>query len=306
MAWIDFAVCLFLGFLGVHKFREKKTKTGILYLFTGGLLGIGWIYDTVQYFIIAVKFGDKAGKILLWILTVFFVLLALAQLPALAGFLSLITALLLVPIRKWKDRVNRYISGKSRQIAVIILAVLSIAAVSSPENRNGNIPSKSADAVMTAEDTAASIQELIAEMETEISVETEAEQTEESVTEMNYESDTDTEFETEIVTEPTAELITEMITEDITELTAETAAEQISESVIQRVPETALAPAEEAVIESVKDEGWDYVLNTNTGKFHYSDCRSAKQIKDKNKAYFHGTREEVIGQGYSPCGNCNP
>ena len=29
-------------------------------------------------------------------------------------------------------------------------------------------------------------------------------------------------------------------------------------------------------------------------------------MKDKNKKEFHGTREEVIQQGYEPCKNCNP
>ena len=35
----------FLGIFGAHKFYLEKTGMGILYLFTGGLLGIGWIID---------------------------------------------------------------------------------------------------------------------------------------------------------------------------------------------------------------------------------------------------------------------
>ena len=50
----------------------------------------------------------------------------------------------------------------------------------------------------------------------------------------------------------------------------------------------------------------DYVLNTNTHKFHYPDCKSVKQMKDKNKKEVHCTRDEVIAQGYEPCKNCNP
>ena len=50
----------------------------------------------------------------------------------------------------------------------------------------------------------------------------------------------------------------------------------------------------------------DYVLNTNTKKFHKPDCTSVSQMKEKNKKYFSGTREEVISQGYEPCGNCKP
>lgn len=49
-----------------------------------------------------------------------------------------------------------------------------------------------------------------------------------------------------------------------------------------------------------------YVVNTNTGKFHYLTCKSVGQIKDKNRMDFSGTREELISAGYSPCGNCKP
>lgn len=52
--------------------------------------------------------------------------------------------------------------------------------------------------------------------------------------------------------------------------------------------------------------GQDYVLNTHTKKFHYPSCGSVKKMKEKNKSYFTGTREEVLARGYSPCGNCHP
>ena len=50
----------------------------------------------------------------------------------------------------------------------------------------------------------------------------------------------------------------------------------------------------------------DYILNTNTKKFHYPTCSSVKDMKDKNKQEYHGTRGEVIAKGYSPCGRCKP
>ena len=49
-----------------------------------------------------------------------------------------------------------------------------------------------------------------------------------------------------------------------------------------------------------------YILNTNTMKFHNPYCKSVKQMKDKNKAEFSGTRDELIARGYDPCGNCHP
>lgn len=45
--WTAFILCLLLGIFGVHKFYEGKSGTGILYLLTGGLFGIGWIIDCI-------------------------------------------------------------------------------------------------------------------------------------------------------------------------------------------------------------------------------------------------------------------
>lgn len=58
--------------------------------------------------------------------------------------------------------------------------------------------------------------------------------------------------------------------------------------------------------EPTQDNGRDYVVNTNTGKFHYPSCGSAKKIKESNRWDFHGTREELINMGYQPCKNCDP
>ncbi len=53
------------------------------------------------------------------------------------------------------------------------------------------------------------------------------------------------------------------------------------------------------------DKHTDYILNTNTKKFHYPDCKSVKQMTEKNKKAYSGSREELISTGYSPCGNCD-
>ena len=42
IAWV---LLTFLGIFGIHRFYQGKFLTGLLYLFTGGLLLIGVIYD---------------------------------------------------------------------------------------------------------------------------------------------------------------------------------------------------------------------------------------------------------------------
>ena len=49
-----------------------------------------------------------------------------------------------------------------------------------------------------------------------------------------------------------------------------------------------------------------YILNTNSKKFHYPDCSSVDDMSQKNKQDYAGTREDLINQGYDPCGRCNP
>lgn len=45
--WVTFFLCLFLGFLGAHKFYEGRVLWGILYLCTYGLLCVGIIVDLI-------------------------------------------------------------------------------------------------------------------------------------------------------------------------------------------------------------------------------------------------------------------
>ena len=49
-----------------------------------------------------------------------------------------------------------------------------------------------------------------------------------------------------------------------------------------------------------------YVLNNNTMKFHRPGCSSVKKISEKNYGESSLSRDELIAQGYSPCGNCDP
>lgn len=49
-----------------------------------------------------------------------------------------------------------------------------------------------------------------------------------------------------------------------------------------------------------------YILNTSSKKFHFKSCSSVAKIKETNKSFTNKTRDELIADSYSPCGNCKP
>ncbi len=54
-------LCFLFGWLGVHRFYVGKMPTGLLYVLTFGLFGIGWLVDTIL--ILVGKFKDGNQKI---------------------------------------------------------------------------------------------------------------------------------------------------------------------------------------------------------------------------------------------------
>lgn len=50
----------------------------------------------------------------------------------------------------------------------------------------------------------------------------------------------------------------------------------------------------------------EYVLNTNSKKFHAPSCSSVDQMSEKNRKDVEDTRENIIANGYEPCKRCNP
>lgn len=48
-----------------------------------------------------------------------------------------------------------------------------------------------------------------------------------------------------------------------------------------------------------------YCANTKSYVFHKTTCGSAKNMNDENK-YIASNREELISDGYTPCGKCKP
>ena len=55
-----------------------------------------------------------------------------------------------------------------------------------------------------------------------------------------------------------------------------------------------------------EEEQGTYVLNTNSMKFHEPDCSGVASMSDANRQDYTGSRQDLIDQGYAPCGICKP
>lgn len=76
------------------------------------------------------------------------------------------------------------------------------------------------------------------------------------------------------------------------------------------------APAEAPAAEDGAEEGetekeadgaaYTFIMNKESSIFHYDTCPDVQNISEENRLSMTGTRDEVIGRGYEPCGNCNP
>lgn len=69
---------------------------------------------------------------------------------------------------------------------------------------------------------------------------------------------------------------------------------------------TAAAPEPEASVAAPPGEAQEYILNENSKKFHDPTCYGVGQMKEENRKAYTGSRESLIEQGYTPCGQCKP
>lgn len=49
-----------------------------------------------------------------------------------------------------------------------------------------------------------------------------------------------------------------------------------------------------------------YILNISSKKFHLPSCASATSMDEGSRKEYTGERQELIDQGYEPCGRCHP
>ncbi|MBO4418565.1 MAG: hypothetical protein J5789_01885 [Oscillospiraceae bacterium] len=116
-------------------------------------------------------------------------------------------------------------------------------------------------------------------------------------------------------TEANAESMAEQGQIDVTEVPASSVTVTTSTSPKQEETTSLAEPSERSVPTSpdtfapettAGDAEITYIANLNSKKFHRPDCSSVADMKESNKLYFTGTRDELIEQGYQPCKRCDP
>ncbi len=108
------------------------------------------------------------------------------------------------------------------------------------------------------------------------------------------------------------EQIDEKVVPDNDSQNGETAYDNGSQSgkttfTLEEFADTGSGDNTENVSRSASEKTYSYIGNRNSHVFHYPDCDSVKDMKEKNKIYFEDvTRDEVIEQGFRSCGRCHP
>ena len=242
--------------------------------------------------------------ILLWSIADFFFLTFLVFIPHIASFLALITAVLIAPVKKWQSFLNQKVKKVGKTIIIVALVFVTLFAVPS----DPTIDQVTLQDDSTTKSTEASAEILTQPTETEMPTPV---VTEPPVTEVPTQKPTEppvTEAPTQKPTEPpVTEAPTQKPTEPpVTEAPTQKPTEPpVTEEPTQKPTEPPVTEAPTEPTTKVESEG-NYVLNTDTKKFHFPGCAWGKKIDAENREEFCGTREELIEDGYSPCGHCDP
>lgn len=70
-------------------------------------------------------------------------------------------------------------------------------------------------------------------------------------------------------------------------------------------PQRAVEHEDEQASQNDEHE-YSFVLNKNSKRFHKPNCSSVAKMKEENREYYSGSRDDLISKGYKPCGSCKP
>lgn len=77
-------------------------------------------------------------------------------------------------------------------------------------------------------------------------------------------------------------------------------------TVVKLAPESVRAISATTAPPEISPEAPLFILNLHTRKIHRPDCASVARIADWNRAETRESREDLIAQGFEPCGGCKP
>lgn len=97
---------------------------------------------------------EKGKKIVLWILTGFLLLTAIAFMPSVSSFMALAVVVIIAPVQKWQDVLGKVVKGKIKAIICAVLVVAMFISVPTlPGEENGtkteSTTEKSTEAITT-------------------------------------------------------------------------------------------------------------------------------------------------------------
>lgn len=117
-----FLLISLLGFLGVHKFIEKKYLVGIIYLLTLGFFGIGVIVDLINDY---AEYEDiKQLNIVRYIISFFVFVFSLLRLDTTNYYYFIIIAILITPIIY--SKVLRLIPSIVKVVTILVLCYFGL------------------------------------------------------------------------------------------------------------------------------------------------------------------------------------
>ena len=116
-----FVLIFLFGFLGIHKFLEKKYIWGLIYLFTFGFFGIGIIYDLINDY---VEYENDLGvDIVRYIISIILIIFALLNINNLNFYYLIIASVIFMPIVY--SKILYLIPGIIKVIVIVMLIILS-------------------------------------------------------------------------------------------------------------------------------------------------------------------------------------
>ena len=237
---------------------------------------------------------NKVKKILAWVGTALFAIFIFFG--GIASLVWLLAALNIIPIEKWQLFKKEKLKMGTMLSVILGIVLFIVGCMMLPNEETDNKPEK------TKSKTETSVTTTVSSLKSnETTTKTSATTTPiKSTTKQTVENTTTTTIKQTI--SETTTIATVTTTKDSTTTTTTTTTKPTQTTTTT----TTIKPKQTSTTTSKTEEIFDYVVNTNTCKFHEPGCNSVDTIKENNRMDYRGTKEELIAMGYEGCKRCNP